>query len=106
VLNDGREVFLTEGDDVFRAAVIEAERLMAETDDFEHVLFFLRDAGLDMMDSMKALLLVTDSSLGEAKKRIHRSRAWAEGRGEREQALAELHQAMLREFGDPPQDRR
>ena len=64
----------------------------------EQVVAHLRQLGLDKIDSIKVLRAATGMSLGEAKKRVHLSEAWADRR-EADDAFHDAAFAAAKELG-------
>lgn len=51
---------------------------------------FMRDSGLSFLDCMKVVVVLTGCTIGEAKRLVHQSPAWADEKFEREAATDRL----------------
>ena len=68
----------------------DAREMLAGTHDIEQVLLFIRSGGFGMLDSIKAIMVLSGVSLGEAKRLVHTSPVWADRRAEHDA----LHRAL------------
>jgi hypothetical protein len=75
----------------------DARDLLDDEHDLEQALRFLRAGGFGMLDSIKAIMELTGVPLGEAKRLVHTSAAWADQRAEHDA----LHRALAEVVDDP-----
>jgi ribosomal protein L7/L12 len=83
-------------DDV--ALVRDVTQMLRTDSSEEQVVEHLRQLGLDKLDSIKVLRSATGMSLGQAKKTVHCSEAWADRR-EADDAFHEAAFAAAKELG-------
>jgi ribosomal protein L7/L12 len=77
----------------------DARELLDDEHDIEQVLRFLRAAGFGMIDSIKATMALTGVPLGEAKRLVHTSAAWADRRAEHDALHRAVAEAVENESG-------
>ena len=58
----------------------QAHRLLDQGEDLQDVLGYLRANGCTIVESIKATMRLTGTSLAEAKQTVHTSRAWSDRR--------------------------
>jgi hypothetical protein len=79
----------------------DARELLDDEHDVEQVLRFLRAGGFGMTDSIKATMALIGAPLGEAKRLVHTSAAWADRRAEHDA----FHSALVEAADDPARRR-
>ena len=81
----------------------EGKNMLEHEATIEDVLLFLRRNECSKIDSIRALMLVRDLSIAEAKEIVHFSQAWKDSRESDEGFHAQLEAAM--ELERDPQNR-
>jgi ribosomal protein L7/L12 len=80
--------------DTYRRVVAVAFRNMQGGQSLERILIGLKDEGFSQIDSIRAVMELTEISLGNAKVLVHNSRAWEMERQDSE----DFHAAIESEF--------
>lgn len=78
----------------FQSLIEHCKNMLAHEETIEEVLLFLRRNECSKTDSIRALILVKDLSLTEAKKIVHFSEAWKDTREADEGFHARLEAAV------------
>jgi ribosomal protein L7/L12 len=71
--------------------ISDSKKLIAAEASREMILVFLRDRGLDQIDSIKVIRNVYEMSMADAKDLLNTSCAWAD----KQEETAQLHEAAL-----------
>jgi hypothetical protein len=81
-------------------SLLEYSRQMLLADnDLESILFFLRQHGCTIVDSIRMVTKLQDIDPGEAKLLVHYSETWSDVRLQNEA----VHEALLKEVDNPTQ---
>jgi ribosomal protein L7/L12 len=82
----------------FDQAVADARQLLAGGRGIEVAIRQMRAAGLSQIECVKAVKLLNQISLGEAKEIVHYSETWSDVREDQERLHAQLDSDPRREF--------
>jgi ribosomal protein L7/L12 len=80
-----------------RDVVAPAREMLSNGHDIEAVVASLKQRGCSILESIKVVREITGSSLGDAKRVVHFSQAWAELRGAHENLHATLEATVAQE---------
>jgi ribosomal protein L7/L12 len=86
-------------EEVYKDLLEDGRRMLLENNDLESILFFLRQHGCTIVDSIRMVAELQGIGLGEAKLLVHNSETWSDVRLRNEA----VQEALLREFDNPTQ---